>query len=187
MLKTKKRGVSLILSMVMLVAVILSMFTMTASAQTPNLNSNPNYHTACFTYNIRSTWSSSGNIVETVSKAKNRASATVYSDNYSYDPDDWMQIKSSDNDGGYVRMDLVCPLDRCYKVNTSAGLRVRSTKEPDSAVLYTAPNGTYFQVLDVVGGSDISHVRVRTGDREGLLGYVANAYITQVNSHMYAD
>ncbi len=185
MLKTKKRGLSLILSMVMLIAVVLSTFTMTASAQTPTINAGNKVHTACFTYNIRAGATAAANSLETVSKAKNRVSESMTSANYTYSTSGWMSIKTSAGRDGHVRRDLVCPSDRCYKVNTSAGLRVRSTSDPTSSVLYTAPNGTYLQVMDVVSG--MSYVRVRTGSEEGLIGFVVNDYITRVNSSTEAD
>lgn len=182
MFKNKIRCLSFLISVIMLTSVFLSMLTVTVSAQTPNLTSNnPKTHTACFTYKIRQT-AINGTVLETVPKEANRNSP-VCSNDYGYSVSNWMQIKTSGGSGGYCRCDMVCPANRCFKANASSGLRIRSTPSITASVVCTVADQTYLQIISVVGGSDMSYVRVRTGSYEGVTGYVVdNTYITEVNS-----
>ena len=60
--------------------------------------------------------------------------------------------------------------------------RIRSQPAAGSSVVCTVSSGVYVQILSVVGGSDMSYVRVRTGSHVGKTGYIIdNAYIRQVN------
>ena len=84
---------------------------------------------------------------------------------------------------GYARSDLVCPKDRCYKVNSSSGLNVRSGAGTNYSTIVTVPNGTYLEVLSVMDSVSWCRVRVRTGNDENTIGFVNYSYIVQVNNN----
>lgn len=95
-----------------------------------------------------------------------------------------MQIYTSGSINGYCRCDMVCPANRCFEVNASNGLRIRSAPSTTASVVCTVEDETFLQIINVVNGSNMSYVRVRTGSNEGVIGYVAdNTYITEVNSN----
>ena len=148
--------------------------------------------TACFTYHIRATASSSATSLQTVSVTKNREAPdnTTYgtSGDYSYSTTGWMEMKlKNSNTQGYVRRDLVCPSDRCYKVTTTSGLNVRTGVGTDKPILCSIEYGDYVELRSEQSSGNWYYVRVRTGDHEGALGYVVFTYLGQVNSHLYAD
>ena len=84
---------------------------------------------------------------------------------------------------GYARSDLVCPKDRCYKVNSSSGLNVRSGAGTNYGTIVTVSQGTYLEVLSVMDSVSWCKVRGRTGSDENTIGFVAYSYIVQVNPH----
>ncbi len=153
-------------------------------AQKPVILPDNHWHTACFNYYIRPTPGSSS-YSEYVQKAKNRHSTVVTSANYVYSKTNWYSIATSSSyptDNGYARSDLICPKDRCYKVNTTSGINVRSGVGTDKPVVCSISNGIYMEVRSLHDSGNWCYVRVRTGSYEGTMGYVASANIIQVNN-----
>lgn len=182
-MKKTKKAFALILTVIML----LSVMTVCASATKPVISTSNRWFTACFNYNIRATPSNSGTVVQLVNKSYNRYSGGTTSGSYVYTPNTnptWVSMyNATQTTLGYARSDLVCPKDRCYKVNAASGLNIRESYTTGSDLVCTVSNGTYLEVINVMSSTPWCQVRVRTGDYEGKVGYVAYQYIVQVNNH----
>ena len=170
------------LSVIMLLT---SMMSIGVFAQKPVILPDNHWHTACFNYYIRGSQSNTGTQLEYVNKAKNRHSTTATSANYAYSTSIWYSIATSSSyptDNGFARSDLICPKDRCYKVNASSGINVRTGVGTDKPIAFSIGNGIYLEVMSLYDSGNWCRVRVRTGSYEGSTGYVASANIVQVNN-----
>lgn len=181
----KRQSIKVLPILFVCVVLFVSVLSVPASAQTPNINNSNRWHTACSQYDIYATASFSGTVLQTVNKGSNRQSNDLTSGNYKYVDSNgnfiWNTIKTSSGTGGYTRSNKICPSDRCYRV-TATTLYIRSQPVAGSSVVCTVSSGVYVQIISVVGGSDMSYVRVRTGSNVGKTGYIIdNSYITQVN------
>ncbi len=187
-MKYMKKTVKRTLCLLSLVVILVSVMTTFASA-TPSIWPSNCWHTGCFTYKIRATDSSSGTLMETVSKRKNRISPDNNygrSDQYSYSVTGWMSMKTKSGSTGYVRRDMVCPMDRCYEVTSTSGLNIRSGVGTDKPVICSVSQGDFLELRTAQSGHWY-YLRVRTGDYEGTMGYAVYDYMSQVNGSAVAQ
>ena len=187
-----KRTAKYILRMFALLMVIASILSVYVAALDSVIDEDNNIFTACFTYHIRASASSSATSLQTVSVTKNRIAANDSSygtsGTYSYSTTGWMGIMpKNSNTKGYARRDLVCPSDRCYKVTSTSGLNVRTGVGTDKPILCSIEYGDYVELRSDQSNGNWYYVRVRTGVHEGEKGYVSFAYLGQVNSHTSPD
>lgn len=180
MKKTNKRITAATMSFILVLTVMLSLFTISVSAVTPVINTSNRMFVACFTTRIRSGASTSYSSLESLAKNAYRYSQSTTSGSYDYSTQDWMRLNTSGGTNGYIRRDMVCPTDRCYKVTASSGLNLRERPEADAKIIVTIPYGEYVQVKEVTGGYSV--VIVRTGNFEAEEGCVVNTYLSRVCS-----
>ena len=180
MKKTNKRITAATMSLLLVLTVMLSLCTVNVSAATPAINTSNRMFVACFATRIRSGASTSYSSLESLSKNAYRYSQSTTSGTYDYSTQDWMRLNTSGGTNGYIRRDMVCPTDRCYKITASSGLNLRERPEADSRIIATIPYGEYVQVKSITGGYSV--VIVRTGDYEEEEGCVVNTYLARVCS-----
>ena len=182
--KDMKKGVRKLLGLLAAIMVLMATIAICVSATKPNIsNTGDRWFTACLSYNLRSSASSSSSSVESVGKSYNRKSysSSYTSGTYAYSQSTWFRLLNSDQStNGYARCDWICPRNACYKVTSSSGLNVRDNVNGN--ILFSVGSGTYFQVLAVMDSTSWCRIRVRTGSHEGDIGFVSYNYIAQVNN-----
>lgn len=77
---------------------------------------------------------------------------------------------------GYITASSLCPIGSCYKVNTSAGLNLRSGPGTSYSVKCGLSYGTYLYKTSTSGSW--YYVRVMSGTYTGMTGYVSSDYVT---------
>ena len=143
---------------------------------------NEYYYVTVTTCKVRSTPSTSGTVLATLSAGTHKQDYYLNhpSQVWFYSTTDWSPVLQNGS-LGYIRNDLVCPLDRAYYVNTSSGLCLRPA--PTTASSSNKYLG-YYDIVSSLGHSSYAdgylwyEVVVMTGTYEGYTGWVAYTYLT---------
>ena len=135
--------------------------------------------TTCY---VRSTPSIDGSVLATLSPGTHKQDyyQHIAADYWSYSVSSWAPV-SQGNCCGFIRSDLVCPLDRAYYVNTSSGLNLRQSSSSSSPSIGILPYNTVVSWLGTHlddGTYDWYKVVVMTGTYEGSTGWVAFSYLS---------
>ena len=170
----KLRFISALCTLVLLVTIVGST---QASAATGD-----NYFITTVGCNIRSGPDLSYGVATTASKGTHLRDYTdrVTANIWYYSTSAWGHVYKWAT-SGYVRFDLVCPLNRAYTVATSSTLHLRDDRSLSGNIIGNLQNDTIVARLDnityIADGIEWVYVVVMTGTYENKTGYVAKAYL----------
>lgn len=172
-MKKNRRVIALVCAAVMIITSV-SIGAIAAEPMTTN-----NVFRVLFNSKVRSGESSSSTSLGTAVSGSTLLSPTSNTTTYIYSQTKWTKLNW--NSGfGYIRNDLICPDTTVYCATTS--INVRDAASTSGTTLCTIAANTVLQRVNssTYTGSGYSwyKVRVRTGNYEGTVGYVAVNYIT---------
>ena len=133
-----------------------------------------------YSTNIRSGAGQSYSIVHSLS---NETRLQGNNDSWCNDKDYWSAVRYSSY-SGYVRNDLICPAQSCYKVVTNSTVNFRTAPSTTTGTIITSlTNGTYLHVISQSGGWAYAQV-FTSNSYDGRYGYISTTYLTQVFGHL---
>lgn len=148
-----------------------------------------NYYVTTVACHIRSGEGTNFSIVASEpeeTRLRDYNSSVITSDVWEYNQN-WTHIKKVGVYSGYIRNDLICPVDRAYSISTSSVVNLREDHYTTSQVKCTLSNGIVVvkqknTTLYYGSGYWWRKVLVMTGPNEGYTGYVVINYMTSFGS-----
>lgn len=171
MKKTLLRSVILTLVLAFVLQIVPFAGAAAQDSEPSDARSLTQYVVVCYTY-ILDEASSAGALVTSVSAGTH---VTLLSGTWTYGTTTWLKVQYGSYTG-YIRANCICPANSCYKVNTTAGLNLRSGPGTNYDIKCSLSYGTYLYRTGSTGGW--YYVYVMSGNYAGMYGYVSSSYVT---------